>query len=106
MRCDVGIALRAEGFVGHGPCVEPLERERVPLGHRLDDARGDSRFGGRDRVVELVPAIDREEIRVGPGHPHEERRAVHLDPVVRVGQPGRDPLGGHASAPPSPGSPR
>ena len=52
------------------------------------------------RVVELVAAIDREQLRAGAGDPHEAGRAVHLDPVVRVGQPGRDPLGGHG--PPRP----
>ena len=48
------------------------------------------------RVVQLVATIDREDFRAGPGDPHEAGPTVHLDPVIRVGQPGPDPFGGHA----------
>ena len=44
-------------------------------------------------LCDLVPAVDGEQVRVGAGDPHEERRAVDHDPPVRVRQPGRDPLG-------------
>ena len=86
---------RPQRLVRHRPGIEPLEHEDVPLGHRLDDARRDAGLGRRDRVVDLVAAVDGEELRIRTGDPHEERRPVDDDPPVRVGQPGRDPLGGH-----------
>ena len=38
------------------------------------------------------------QVRVRAGDADEVRRAVDHDPVVRVGQPGRDPLGGRPAA--------
>ena len=69
-------------------------RRRPTRARVCDDPRRDAGRRRRDRVVDLVPAVDGEQLRVRAGDPHEERRPVHDDPPVRVGQPGRDPLGG------------
>ena len=51
----------------HHLAFEELEHERVVLGQRGDDGRADARLRRRDRVVDLVLAVDREEARVLAG---------------------------------------
>ena len=88
-----GEAVAAPQLLGvHHLALEEAEHERVVLWQRGDERRADAGLGRRDRVVQLVLAVDREEARVlardaddvAPGG------ARHL--VVRVRQAARERL--------------
>ena len=72
---------------------EELQDEGVVLGERRHDARADARLGGRDRVVDLVLAVDRKEARVLAGDPDDVGPGRRRDLVVRVREAARERLG-------------
>ena len=63
----LGHAGDPETLVRHRPGVEPLEREDIPLRQRRDDPWCDAGRRRRDSVVDLVPAVDGEQLRVRAG---------------------------------------
>ena len=91
-------AIRA-GLPGGGNAaidiVRPGSHSRTITSHSgtcVEDPRPDPRDRRRPGVVELVRAVDREQLGGRPGDPHEAWRAVDLDPVVAVGQAAGDRL--------------
>ena len=68
----------------HHLAVEEAEHERVMLGDGGDERRADAGLGGRERVVRLVLAVDREEARVLAGDADDVAAARRRDLVVRV----------------------
>ena len=83
---------RRQRLVRHRPRGQPLEDEDVQLRDGVDDPRRDAGLGRRERVVQLVAAIDRQQLGRRPRDPHEVGRARRPRPGSSVGQPGRDPL--------------
>src|SRR5262249_12890175 len=81
-------AWLAQRLVGHGPAMEKLDDGRAAAVREvMEDRRPDAERGGDTSAVELVRAIDGEELGGRAGNPHHERVVADVDPVVCVGEP-------------------
>ncbi len=80
--------------------LDEVEHERAELGQVGDDARADAGLGGRQRVLVLVVAVDREQPGVLGRHAHHVAAPADDDLVVRVREPAGQ-LGDDAVAPAS-----
>ena len=66
----------------------------------MEDPWADPRLGRGSRVVELVGAVDRQEIGPRTRDAHEDGHAVDDHAMVLVGEPGHDRLAAHVRAGP------
>ena len=84
---------RAQRLVRHRPAVDPLEREDVPSPRRPRTTRGETPVvAAATRVVPLVRPVYGEQLGRRARDADEVGDAIDRDPVVRVGQAGRDRL--------------
>ncbi len=80
---------RGQRRVGHRRAGDELEDGGPQFRHDLHDPRPDAHAGGGAGVVQLVLAIDGQQVGLGPGDAHDEGRAIHPHEVVVVGQAAR-----------------
>ncbi len=71
-------------LAAHHLALEEAEHERVLVGDGGDERRADPGLGGRERVVRLVLAVDREEAGVLAGDADDVAAARRRDLVVRI----------------------
>ena len=91
--------LRERG-VRHGPAVQELHNGGAARRKVMEHGGPDAERGGDARVVELVRPVNGRADGRRARNPHDERLAVDVDPVVRVGEPVRQRLDGHGPAAP------
>ena len=102
-----GHARRAEGRVRHRPGRRATRGRRRPTRAARGGPCGADPGAAAARVLcSSLPRSTASSSVAAPGIRTKTARAVHLDPVVRVGQPGRDRLPRGRSARPSRGSRR
>ena len=82
------------------PALEEAEHERVVLRAAPRRRRADAGLRGRDRVVQLVLAVDREQARVLVRDADDVAAVRRRDLVVRVRQPARERLDARRRAAP------